>query len=82
MTSSTSTPTESSREPRIVAIVLVFFLSVRRPPCTIAAGTGLSLHHRAHPRIEGETLVLLDLFFLSLSLWFSLVPSAEPPPPP
>ena len=68
MTSSTSTPTESSREPGIIAIVLVFFLSVHRPPCTIAAGTGLPIHHRAHSRIEGETLVLLDLFFLSLSL--------------
>ena len=72
MTSSTSTPKESSREPGIVAYVLVFFLSVCRPPSTIAAGTGLPLHHRDHSRVEGETLVLLDLFFLSLPLWFTV----------
>ena len=67
MTSSTSTPTESSREPGIVAIVLVFFLSVRRPPSTFAITTGLPLHHRAHPRIEGELAILLDTSVLLLS---------------
>ena len=41
---------------------------------TIAAVAAHLRLSRARTRIEGEMLVLLDLFFLSLSLWFAVAP--------